>query len=72
MQERIFDPKHPVCPECGVSMWLTRTERIRDGVSMQDNYIYECKACGAAKIASEFHPGLAGHGGSDVGPLSGV
>ena len=34
-------PEHPVCPRCGVPMWLVEM----DPSSEKTDYFYECKAC---------------------------
>jgi tRNA(Ile2) C34 agmatinyltransferase TiaS len=36
-----FIPKHPVCPNCHVSMWLLEIQSIGKKV----DYLYECKVC---------------------------
>jgi hypothetical protein len=36
--------KHPVCQNCQVSMWMTRTRDLPDGTQMQ---YFACLACGA-------------------------
>ncbi len=47
-ETRDYDPpvaKHPVCPTCGVPMWLTLIERIPDSPMLKDRLHYECKVC---------------------------
>jgi hypothetical protein len=41
-QARDYDPpapKHPVCPTCGVPMWLTLIERAPGSTPMKDRLI---------------------------------
>jgi hypothetical protein len=43
--------KHPVCPTCGVPMWLTRIENAVSEM-VKDRLHYECKVCDATAIVS--------------------
>jgi hypothetical protein len=38
-------PQHPVCPTCGVRMWLTLIARFPGQSRMKDRLQYECKVC---------------------------
>lgn len=37
-------PDHPLCPTCGVAMWLVEIERF-PGSRYCDRWHFECKAC---------------------------
>jgi len=41
--------KRPVCPTCGVPMWLAKIV-ISPGHTLQDRYYFECKVCTAQAI----------------------
>ena len=43
------EPKHPLCPICGVPMWVTFVEHI-PGKPLKDRLHYECRACEAKAV----------------------
>jgi hypothetical protein len=47
------NPKHPICPTCGVPMWLVEYSppKSSDGSPLQT---FECKACGS-KVTLPIH-----------------
>jgi len=38
-------PDWPVCPACGVPLWLAKIVIHPTGRPTQDRYFYQCKAC---------------------------
>ncbi len=40
-------PTHPICPTCGVPMWLTRIESAASQMLTEERRHYECKVCDA-------------------------
>lgn len=43
-------PKHPLCPTCGVPMWLVRLDSPVPGDPTKDKLYYECQACEATAV----------------------
>jgi len=51
-QTHSYEPplrKHPICPTCGVPMWMTFVEHI-PGLPAEDRFHYECKGCDAKRV----------------------
>ena len=42
-------PMHPICPTCGVPMWMTFIEHI-PGPPIKNCLHYECMACDAKTV----------------------
>jgi rubredoxin len=42
-------PTHPICPTCGVRMWLTRIESAASQM-LPERLHYECKVCDAVAM----------------------
>jgi hypothetical protein len=41
---------HPVCPTCGVPMWLTKIMSDPSGDRLHDRYYFECKVCDSLAV----------------------